>query len=134
MVLSLDALKWAFDQTPESPTQKFVLVALADYHNSATNKCFPSLESIAQKTGFSKRAVVKAVQALKNQGLIDFKSVRNRSNRYRLNMGQVVNVVHLGGERRALEPVINHKQKNHREGWEQKATNPDRRQAITNLL
>ena len=132
--MSLDALKWAFDQTPDSPTQKFVLVALADYHNSATNKCFPSLESIAQKTSFSKRAVIKAVQALKIQGLIDFKTVRNRSNKYQLKMNQVVNVVHLGGERRALEPVINHKAKKYREGWEPKATNPDCRKPITNLL
>ena len=132
--MSLDALKWAFDQTTDSPTQKFVLVALADYHNSQTNKCFPSLESIAQKTGFSIRTVIYAVQALKTQGLIDFKSVRNRSNRYQLNMGQVVHVVHLASACSAHEPVINQRPKKYREGWEPKATNPDRRKPISNLL
>lgn len=68
-----------------SPTQKFVLMMLAEYAD-AEGRCFPSVETLAADTGFSDRAVQKAIRGLVAAGflVIEKGGGRGHSNRYRV--------------------------------------------------
>ena len=67
--MSIEALNWAFKQDLK-PTQKFVLVALADCADDY-GICFPSHKHIAEKTGFSKSSVRAAISELSKKLLIE---------------------------------------------------------------
>ncbi len=60
---------WAFEQDGLSVTQKFVLVALADNANQH-GKCWPSKDEIINKTGCSRATVYRALDELRNRGLV----------------------------------------------------------------
>lgn len=68
--MSLKATVWAWSQQPKTPTQKFVLVALADRHNGDTGRCDPHVERLAQDTGLGERAVRDALKVLTEDGFI----------------------------------------------------------------
>ena len=57
------------------PTPKSVLISLSDNANDA-GYCWPSLDTIAERTCFSKRAVIDAVKWLESNGYL----AANRSN------------------------------------------------------
>jgi hypothetical protein len=59
---------WAWDQRV-SPTQKLVLLALAEFASEAYD-CWPGEERLMQLTGLPVRAVSKAVRGLETKGLI----------------------------------------------------------------
>lgn len=60
---------WAFSvQLP--PTQKLVLLALANCHNKGTGCCYPSIPHIAEVTGLNWRTVMRAVDGLQKRGAI----------------------------------------------------------------
>jgi len=67
-----------------SPTEKLVLLALADHANDKTGLCFPSIDTLATKTGFSGRTISKAITALEGQGLLQRNEVRGRVSHYDL--------------------------------------------------
>lgn len=60
------------------PTEKFVLVALADQAND-DGVCWPSVSSIEKRTGFSERAVRNAIQSLSKKGYLTVKKRQGRS-------------------------------------------------------
>jgi DNA-binding transcriptional ArsR family regulator len=68
--MSNPALKWAWASQIESPTAKFVLVALADMMNATTGECFPSVATISKMTGLSERSVRASLKTLEEAGLI----------------------------------------------------------------
>jgi len=49
-----------------TPTSKLVLIALANHYP----KVFPSQKFIADQLGITERSVIRAIQELKNKGLI----------------------------------------------------------------
>lgn len=51
------------------PTQKIVLVCLADFSDDY-GKCFPSVDTIAERTGLNSRSVRRAISDLEKHGLI----------------------------------------------------------------
>lgn len=87
--MSNEALTWAFRQ--DLPlTQKFVLVALADYADE-NGECFPKHERTAQRTGTSVSTVKRAIKSLTETGYLTTTHQyrddgRFRANRYRLNI------------------------------------------------
>lgn len=88
--MSNHALNWAFS-TPLKTTQKFVLVALADYADEK-NSCHPSHKSTAGRVGASVATVRRAIEALEDSGYLKVqrratKDGRQTSNRYILNVG-----------------------------------------------
>lgn len=91
--MSNEALTWAFRQ--DLPlTQKFVLVALADYADER-GECFPKHETTAQRTGAGVSTVRRTIHELAAAGYLSIEHQfmddgRYRSNRYRLNVGTVV--------------------------------------------
>jgi len=67
--MSLDALKWAWEQDCPNATSKLVLMALADHANS-DGECWPSMKRIAQLTGVSSRQVSTHIVALEALGYV----------------------------------------------------------------
>lgn len=57
----------------EGSTLKLVLYTLANYMDTAGNSCFPSVETLSEKTGLSKPTVIKHLKKAKEQGWINVK-------------------------------------------------------------
>src|SRR5690606_40390013 len=66
-----------------TPTQKFVLISLADQAND-DGYCWPSVGSISKRTCLSDRAVQLAIKSLVEKGLLQVASRDGRSNVYRV--------------------------------------------------
>lgn len=62
----IDAVKWL----KVTPTQKLLLLCLADFHNGKTGRCDPSYASIMELTGLSNRAVADAIIALREASIL----------------------------------------------------------------
>lgn len=88
--MSNEAITWAFKQ--ELPmTDKFVLVALADYADDE-GMCYPSHKKTAKRTGASVATVKRATRRLQESGHLDVlpwkrENGSTTSNRYSLKVG-----------------------------------------------
>ncbi len=67
--MSIEAVSWALKQDL-APSEKLVLVSLADHHNRGTGLCIPSQSSIGEQTCMSVRTVQRHLKSLESQGLI----------------------------------------------------------------
>lgn len=67
--MSNEALTWAFKQEGLTMTEKFVLIALADYADE-NNTCFPSYGKTAARVSASKSTVQRAVRSLEEKGFL----------------------------------------------------------------
>lgn len=67
--MSLRAITWAFAQHETSPTQRLVLLALAD-HANADDLTWPSIERLTDMTGLSRATVFRALRDLKRDEFI----------------------------------------------------------------
>lgn len=65
------------------PTPKSVLISLSDNANDA-GYCWPSLETIAERTCFSKRAVIEAIKWLELNGYLTADRSNGRHTSYQL--------------------------------------------------
>ena len=119
--MSFSMIAWAFKQQPKTPTQKFVLLALADFHNGTTGQCDPSFETIASKTGYQKRAVQYAIKDLQKQRFIKYRKRRVNSHKHTSNSYTfctendsqgVVHMVHPPSALNAPKPVITNNKEN----------------------
>ena len=61
--MSVEATRYLYALRDISPSQKAVLVRLADHANDA-GKAWPSVASLVRATGFCRRAVQKALRDL----------------------------------------------------------------------
>ena len=59
-----------YDRTVKASTAKFILIALADCANDEGRSAYPSTKSLAMKTNISTRAVMYALKALEDVGII----------------------------------------------------------------
>jgi len=105
----------AFNAPIESSATKFVLVALADNANDQ-GSCFPSIQTLAEKTSLSRRGVQIQIRKLEEMGLVESCPIDGSSNVYKLHLpeewanrpkreggagGAPVHGVHRGGARGA---------------------------------
>lgn len=105
-----------YDENLDS-TERWILTILFTYTNAHTNTAFPSYQTIADRSGFSRRACINTVKRLIDKGYIVKKEVYQKSkdgninqtsNLYSLyfktrgsepsSLGGVVNLVHWGSE------------------------------------
>lgn len=93
--MSVTAMSWAWKQ-PLDPTAKFVLLALADHANDVDFTCWPSLNSLQTKTGFSRPTIWKAIDRLVELKVM--KRVGLHANGSTLYEVQIGNDVTLGNE------------------------------------
>lgn len=90
--MSVEALKWAFEQEDVPPGPRFVLVALANRANEEGGDCYPSIAWIKRKTGFSDSTIREYLNALEEQFGKLSKAERRRddggksSNEYQLHL------------------------------------------------
>lgn len=84
--MSFEAAAWAIKQKTKTATEKLVLITLADAQNSETNRCFPSIPTIAQVALCSERQAKRCIQSLESQGLIKVKREQGKSNYYSLSI------------------------------------------------
>jgi hypothetical protein len=108
-LVSLVALSWAWDQEGLDPIEKFVLVAISDAHNESNGRCFPSVKTIARRTGASERTVQRYIGQLERRALIarvaNFgEDGRQRSNEYRLAVDAQIQIPIQSGEGDSLSP------------------------------
>lgn len=76
-----------------TPTDKLILIVLADCHNGETGQCNPSIGYISEKTGFSKRSVNYSISRMMGSGVIirsdcHADNGRQRSNQYQIVIGE----------------------------------------------
>jgi DNA-binding transcriptional ArsR family regulator len=67
--MSIEAVSWALKQNLP-PSEKLVLVSLADHHNRATGLCIPGQASVGEQTCMSVRTVQRHLKSLESRGLI----------------------------------------------------------------
>lgn len=91
--MGLLAMAWAWRQENLDPTEKLVLLALADHHNESTGMCCPSVETLAKRTNVSGRSVQRTISLLETRGLIERRPRYNELGRQRSN-----NFVLMAGE------------------------------------
>lgn len=64
-----------------NPTQKLVLLALADWANDE-GLCWPSIKRLAVKSSLTPRCIQKTIRSLEDLGLIKREEVTGKGNRY----------------------------------------------------
>lgn len=90
----------AVKRLPTSPTQKLLLLVLADCHNEKTGQCNPSYRYIMDVTGLSNKAVANNLKELRNCKGVTFCSKNGANTHYELTperyilTGKPVNDVH----------------------------------------
>lgn len=88
--MSNGAITWALG-TERPPTERFVLVVLADLANDKCNDiCYPGVPYIMKRTGLSRASVMRSLKSLERDGLISVKARctekgRQTSNLYTVN-------------------------------------------------
>lgn len=114
--MSIEALKWAWQQEV-TPTEKLVLLVIAEHANSDGASSFPSAERMVKMTGLSRRSIFYTVKNLRRAGLlVQQKAVSKRkhnvysllisaekSQRYHAQVQQL----HSSGATRAPYPYLN---------------------------
>lgn len=91
--MSIEALKWAFEQEDVPSGPRFVLVALANRANEEGGDLYPSIRWIKKKTGIPERTIRQHITDLQTRGLL-VKTERRRddggrtSNEYMLPLMQ----------------------------------------------
>ncbi|WP_321404514.1 helix-turn-helix domain-containing protein [Maridesulfovibrio sp.] len=63
---------------------KALLHALVSFRNDRTGQCNPSVESIAERAGMSRRSTINLLAELKDANFIHFTPIRNKRNSYTL--------------------------------------------------
>lgn len=67
-----------------SPTQKLILLVLADCHNDKTRQCNPSYRYLMDVSGLSNKAVANNLKHLRDTNLVDFSSRNGANTHYEL--------------------------------------------------
>lgn len=71
--MSVRAVLWARDVSARinvPPSERLLLLVIATYHHDKTGQCFPSYDTLAEGTGWKKRAVILMADRLEANGLI----------------------------------------------------------------
>ncbi len=68
--MSMEAYRWALTWNGLSSPQKFVLVMIGDHYNEDVHRAWPSIERLANETALSRRTVIRAIQVLEEEGLV----------------------------------------------------------------
>lgn len=71
--MSIRAILWARDVSARinvPPAERILLIVIATYHHDKTGDCFPSYDTLAENTGWKKRAVIQMAGRLESNGLI----------------------------------------------------------------
>lgn len=62
-------MAWAWSQTTHNPTEKLILIALADYADGHGN-AWPAIQTLCERTQLSRSSVYASLKSLEGQGLL----------------------------------------------------------------
>lgn len=82
--MSFEAQRWAYAWPCDFPSHKSVLNVVADLYNEKYGCAWPAVDTIAMRTGLTRRTVVRALRALEQSGLIETISLRDKRTGARL--------------------------------------------------
>lgn len=92
--MSIRALTWAFDQDVKPATKKLTLIAMSDFANDQ-NECYPSVETLTNKTSLNRKTVMKNIAELVADGTLEDTGKRVGSTQqvkiYRININSPKN-------------------------------------------
>ena len=83
--MSAKAVFWALEQRHLKPTDKLVLIVLANFANE-NNECWPSYQRIARDAVISRRTAIEILKRLESLGVVAFKQRRNDEGRQNSNV------------------------------------------------
>ena len=106
--MSFEAAAWAIKQTPDTQTDKLVLIALCDCLNSNTQRCDPSNAHLAEAAMCSEKYIYRSLSRLELSGLITVERILGRRNRYSISIPEESEVVtpQLSGEVELITPQL----------------------------
>lgn len=81
--MSFEQSKRAWETTDAKGSEKYVLLALADYADDA-GVCWPSIKTIAARTGLGERTVQEKLAALRQHHLLEIEERKGHSTKYTL--------------------------------------------------
>lgn len=84
--MSIRIMTHVWEHQGVTPTQKLVLLALADWANDE-GLCWPSIEKLCKKSCLSRRAVQTAIKSLSDIGLLIQEQLNGRGCKYWLKIG-----------------------------------------------
>ena len=77
--MSIKIMSTIWERGPDAQSERFVLLALADYANDE-GECWPSVPGIAAKTCLSRRGVQKVIRRLQDAGWLEIVDGGGRKN------------------------------------------------------
>lgn len=81
--MSIDASRWAWKQAGLRPSERLVLLSLAD-RAGENHDCFPSISRLEKDTGLNRKTIYQALKSLEEKGVISIKKRHGAANKYRL--------------------------------------------------
>ena len=115
--MSVKVMSLVWDHGPESSTDRFVLLALADYADD-NGECWPAIATLARKCQISERTVIRAINRLRSDGYLVRSKRQSTSNYYTIVSDKmtpsvsdkmtptIVTESHLRGDRESLKPSL----------------------------
>lgn len=79
------------------PSEKIVLLALADQANDAGRNCWPSVPTIARRSSQGERTVRRALQSLESKGFLSIHHRTGTSSQYHIHLRQSETPANLTG-------------------------------------
>jgi hypothetical protein len=81
--MSLDATRWAWKQRDITPSQKLILLSMAD-RAGEQHTCYPSIPRLVEDTGLNRKTVMKNIKIMAEMNLLVIEQGVRRSNIYTL--------------------------------------------------
>lgn len=85
--MSIQKLSQVMKTSFPDPIAKFVMVVLADHYNDSTGTCWPSIDTLAEVTGVSRRTVIRKLKDLEAAGYIIRRKRFNKTDIYEIFIG-----------------------------------------------
>jgi Helix-turn-helix domain len=86
----MDSMSYALVEraihTKIGPTEKLILITMANFANTDGTSCYPSLEKITELTGLSRRTVIRGINKLAELRLLRrcLRGIKGRATQYQL--------------------------------------------------
>jgi len=100
--MSIKIMSMIWDRGPDNQSERFVLLALADYANDE-GECWPSIEGIAKKTCLTDRGVRKIIRRLEETRWLEIEAGGGRKN---CNLYRIKTLNHVQPEQRSPLNVV----------------------------
>jgi len=88
--MSISKLSQVMKTPIPDPIAKFIMVVLADHYNDSTGTCWPSIDTITEITGCSRRTVIRKLKMLEEAGLIIRYKRYNKTDIYEIFIGDTL--------------------------------------------